>query len=184
MPLLIDRRRNEDVIIGDHSVVSVVEMERGEARLAFHTIDDVKRVDRPETVMEAARIKARAQIAHDKVRKGMEPVPVYVGFKTFENGEVDVRASLKADAVDVAGYRLAQLGADTNLAPQNHQFIVVRCLDKKEIETIEKLILGRMLNWRLYEKREMPDATTYALFIHATKTREGGDVRYVDLLEM
>jgi sRNA-binding carbon storage regulator CsrA len=184
MPLVIDRRRNQDVVIGDHSVISVVGFDSGEVRLAFHTKDHVQRADWPESMMAAAKIKARSQMIHSQTQQAMQHRPVYVGFKTYEDGRVDIRASLQERVVDVAGYKLAELSDTTNLAPDNHQFLVVRCLDKAEVDVLEKLIVARLLNWRLYEKQEADDATTYVLFLQAVKTREGGDVRYVDLLEL
>jgi sRNA-binding carbon storage regulator CsrA len=182
--LVIGRSVGKETLIGDHSIVTVVSSSGHEVKLGFLTKDSVQRVDSPELVIEAAKIKARLMQEFAPKPDSLVKMPVYVGVRTFDNGEVDLRASLRTEMVDVVGYRVTEVGEYTALAPPNHQFIVLRCMRQEEIETVKKLINARLMNWRFYEQMQHTDGSFYALFVHATARKAGGDVIYLDLNEM
>jgi len=129
-------------------------------------------------------VKARLTQENSPQQGAMEQLPVYVGYRTFGNGEIDLRASLRREMVDVAGYRIVEIGEETELAPDLNEFIVLRSMSPAEIDTVKKLIAARLVNWRFYEQITHADGSIYALFVHATKHKTGGDVRFIDLNEM
>ena len=110
----------------------------------------------------------------------MEKLPVYVGYRQLGNGEVDLRASLRFEMVDIAGYTVAEVNETTEFAPPNHQFLVVRSLNSAAIVTINALVAQKLVDWRFYEQKEAEDTSTYALFVMTTRAKEG-DVKYLDL---
>jgi sRNA-binding carbon storage regulator CsrA len=180
--LVIDRKVGQEMLIGDHSLITLISVTDDGAKFGFDTRDQVKRVDRPEHVMEAARIKARVSRSLIGRSAMMAHPPVFISTRQLDDGSFDVRASLRREMVAVTGYDVRVVDDRTTLGPANHEFVVVRCSDKAEARAIRKLISTRVLEWRLYEEIEGEDASPYLLFVRATNQKKAGegDVRYID----
>lgn len=180
--LVIERTPGRDILIGDHSIVTVVSIDGDYVKLGFDTRDAVKRVDTPQATMEAARVKARVSRSLVGRSRKMEKPPVFVGVRQLDDGNVDVRASLRHEVVNIAEYDISVVDENSSLGPANHEFIVLRCSDQAEVRSVRKLISSGLLDWRLYEEIEGQDASPYLLCIRATgsKQKGQGDVRYVD----
>jgi hypothetical protein len=168
-------------MIGNHSIVQVVSVDGARVKLGFLTRDDVKRVDNPETVLEAAKVEARLERVQKKAGRPVKP-PVYVGIRTFDDGTLDIRASLREEVVDVAGYRKYALTDATKLAPDTHEFLVLRMGSNSDAEVVKAMANLGLINWRVYEVVENDDATVSVLVVRSTRrSKDAGDVRYVML---
>ena len=96
--LVVGRGRGKEVMIGDHSVVTVVSLSNEGVKLGFETRDRVQRVDSPEQFVEAAKIKARMSHAVTSRLDDMEQVPVFVASTISPTGGAPhIKASFTRD---------------------------------------------------------------------------------------
>ena len=180
--LIIGRVPGRSILIGDHSIVTVVSASADWVDLGFDTADSVRRVDSPELTMEAARVKARLTMRFGRHPTPMEKLPVYVCSRAFRDNEADLRVSFNRGFTQRYGYKADEIGETTHLLPTDRQFVVLRSIAPKEIDAIKLLIEAGLIKWRFCEEIELEDASVYALFVHEASDKDG-DVRYLDLSE-
>jgi sRNA-binding carbon storage regulator CsrA len=180
--LVVTRSPGRRVLIGDHSIVQVVEVSDKQVKLGFITRDEVRRVDNPESVLEAAKVEARMERVQSK-SNGKAVLPaVYVGVRSLDDGTLDIRASLREEAVDIAGYLKYQLTDKTTIGPPSHEMLVLRMRSERDAEVVKEMAKAGLVNWRVYEVVENDDATVSVLVVRASKRATNtGDVRYVTL---
>lgn len=180
--LVVTRQRNKRVMIGDHSIITVlgIDRENDEVRLGFITRDPVDRVDWPDKVVKAAKIEAKLLRSNPKKRDKMARLPVFVAH-TVDEEAPQIKAALTRDKATYPGAKVVAVDDTTKLAPKHHQFLVIRCFDSSEVKTIRRLN-KQALDWVYMDTIEHSDVTVYALFVRTTTQKEEADVKYIDLI--
>lgn len=181
--LIIARKAGKQVIIGDDSLVTVMSVDttdpvNPEVKLGFDTSGEVKRVDRPETVLKAAKIKATATRGMLKNAPPMEEPPVYVASSMHEE-EPKIKAALSRSSASYPESELIEVNNSTYICPAYHQFLVIRCASQREEGSIKKLG-ERLFGWNFLDREDNSEVFIYLLFIRTTITEGGADVEYVD----
>jgi hypothetical protein len=183
--LLLSCGKGKEIIIGDHCVITVVSASGSQARLGFVTRDFVARVKDPETVMEAAKIKARVGQNIAPFREEMESMPVYVATAIDMNGDEptpQIKAALTHANATYPGAKVMAVDGTTHEGPPHHQFLVVRCATPPEAVLVRTLM--NELGKPFLDEIEHADASLYLLFVQTLPQTGGKDVRYVDLAPM
>lgn len=183
--LRIPRPIGSRVIVGDHTVISVVSADSDGAVLGFESRQEITRADSPEYLALAAKVIGRIRHTYAPKEGSLERLPVFVAHRADGNS-LDVRASLRRETVDLPGYRLAEMTDETRLTPAGHEFLVIRSADPRELAGARKLISSGVLPWVYYETVERPDSTLYSLFVRSVPhngENQTPDVRYVDFIE-
>lgn len=183
--LVVGRGRGKEVMIGDHSVVTVVSYDEGGVKLGFETRDRVKRVDSPQQMVEAAKIKARMSHAVTSRRAAMERVRVYVAVSTTTDGEApQIKAAFAKDKASYPGAEVVWVTNETNQGPAHHQFLVIRCGTPEVVDAVKIVFRGEIGSGRvLLDEMEHDDATLYLLFVQTTDQLNQEDVTYMDLVK-
>ena len=185
--LVIGRTSGKKVLIGNHSVVTVVGVDHDTVRLGFDTRDEVQRVDSPTVVLEAAKAEIRAGRKLTSKLAPMEHYGVFVSVGQGKDGSPRIVASMDSTTVSRYGHDVSTVNDTTTTGPPNHQFVMVRCMSNHESEVLQRLSKGGILPWKFYENMEAYDTTVYALFVAAVPMATQGDdplpdVKYVDLV--
>lgn len=177
--LVVGVRVGRDVIIGDHTVVTVTGIDRStdEVKLGFDSEFPVNRANNPETIMKSAKIKARAKQGMAKKLGPVSHIPVHVA-SYIADGKPQMKAALTINNASFPGAELAQLTDKTDMSPANHQFVVLRCLNESDRKMAR--FFSRIAGWPFLDEREMEDSTIYLLFVRTVSEKEGGDVAYYD----
>jgi len=181
--LVVGRGRGKEVMIGDHSVVTVVSLSNEGVKLGFETRDRVQRVDSPEQFVEAAKIKARMSHAVTSRLDDMEQVPVFVASTISPTGGAPhIKASFTRDKASYPGAEIVEVDGHTYKGPAFHQFLVVRCATPEVVSALKKVYRSSDQDKAFLDEMEHPDASLYLLFVQATDMEEQADVAYLDLI--
>ena len=180
--LYVTRPIGKQVLIGDHSVVTVVSVDQTnyQVKLGLETLSRVQRVDTPEMVLEAARVKARlTRVMKRGEDEPMHRAPVYVAHVAGDDS-LEIKAALSWDKAQYPGATTIGVTDLTEEGPAHHEFVVVRSLSPREADAL-KLLVAKALDWVFLDQNEQPDATVHQLFVRTVGLGEKrGDVRYVD----
>lgn len=180
--LVINLRTTKKVMVGNHTVITLMKASGSTAQMGFVSRDRVSRVNDPESIMRAARIEARVGQNAVPARKAMEHIPVYVATNVIKDENDGWLPTVKAALMHLtATYPQAEVVAindTTQLAPAHHRFLVMRCATPEAAKAV-KLALPAA-NRPYLDELEMPDATIYLLFVYTTD-QPGNDVEYIDL---
>ena len=184
--LVIGRTSGKKVLIGNHSVVTVVGVDHDTVRLGFDTRDEVQRVDSPTVVLEAAKAEIRAGRKLTSKLEPMDHYDVHVSVGRGKDGAPRIVASMDLAIVSRYGHDVSTVNGDTTAGPPNHQFVMVRCMSNHESDVLQRLSKSGILPWKFYESMEAYDTTVYALFVAAVPALQRDDplpdVKYVDLV--
>ena len=182
--LVVGRGRGKEVMIGDHSVVTVVSFDNAGVKLGFETRDRVKRVDSPSEMVASAKIKARRSHAVTSRLAVIEKVPVFVAVSTTESGDApQIKAAFAQDKASYPGAELVQVNDRTREGPAHHQFLVVRCSTPEVVEAV-KIVFRNDDQGRVFlDEMEHADASLYLLFVQTIKEGVPVDVAYMDLVK-
>lgn len=183
--LVLTCGKGKEVTIGDHCVLTLISASGSQARIGFITRDRVNRVKDPETVMHAAKIKARVGQNIAPYRDDMKMIPVFVATAVDTNGDEpipQIKAALSHENATYPGAQVMAVDATTREGPSHHQFLVVRCATPPEARTTR--LLMNELGKPFLDEIELEDASLYLLFIHTVPETRTADVRYIDLAPM
>lgn len=178
--LVVGVRQGRDVIVGDHTVVTVTAIDRlnEEVKLGFDSEYQVQRASNPETTVKAAKIRARAKLGMGKKLPELERMPVHVASYVLDD-KPQMKAALTRAKASFPGAAMSTLSDETELSLANHQFVVVRCVNEGEA-SMARFFAKAVAGWPVLDEVEADDATIYLLFVRTVSEKEGGDVAYFD----
>lgn len=178
--LVVGVRTGREVIVGDHTVVTVsaVEGTSGEVKLGFISEDDVHRVSNPQTTMRSAKIKARAKRGAGGKMPPMEHKPVYVA-SYVSDGQPQVKAALSSAKASFPGASISKVDGTTSLSLASHEFVVLRCATERQARAL-RWFCKTVAKWPVLDELEDEDSTIYLLLVRTVAEKTGGDVLYFD----
>jgi sRNA-binding carbon storage regulator CsrA len=181
--LVVGVRVGREVIVGDHTVVTVSSIDRAnqEVKLGFDSEYMVNRVNDSETTIKAAKIRARAKRGMAKRNRPMEKMKVYVGSYVSE-GEPKMKAALTKSAASFPGARLSTISDETSMSLASHQFLVVRSGTEAVASALGDFTT-KAVDWPVLDQIEAGDSTIYTLMVRTTAEKTEGDVAYIDLMK-
>lgn len=183
--LVVGVRVGREVIVGDHTVVTVSSIDRAnqEVKLGFDSEYMVNRVNDSETTIKAAKIRARAKRGMAKRSRPMEKMKVYVAsYVSEEVAAPQMKAALTKSAASFPGARLSTISDETSMSLARHQFLVVRS-GTEAISSALKIFSTEAVDWPVLDQVEADDSTIYTLMVRTTAEKPEGDVAYIDLMK-
>jgi sRNA-binding carbon storage regulator CsrA len=178
--LVVGVRQGREVIIGDHTVVTVTAIDRynEEVKLGFDSEFQVQRASNPATTVKAAKIKARAKLGMGKKLSPVEKKPVHVASYVLD-GKPQMKAAFSRSSASFPGAEMATLTDETDMSLASHQFVVVRCSNNGEAALL-RFFAKAVAGWPVLDEVEAEDSTPYLLMVRTTSEKQGGDVAYYD----
>ena len=183
--LVLTLSKGSEIIVGDHCVLNLISASGSQARLGFISRDHVTRVKGPETVVQAAKVKARVGQNIAPFRDDMKRIPVYVATAVDtddDDPKPKIKAALSHENATYPDAQVMAVDATTRAGPSHHQFMVVRCATPPEAVAVRTLM--NELGKPFLDEIELEDASLYLLFIHTVPEARTADVRYLDLAPM
>lgn len=182
--LVVGVRVGREVIIGDHTVVTVTGIDRSteEVKLGFDSEYNVQRANNPTTTMKAAKIRSRAKLGLAQKLAPMDRPVVHVA-SYISDGKPQMKAALSMEKASFPNSELAQLSDETNMSLANHQFVVLRCVSTNEVK-MARFFAKTVAKWPILDEIENEDSTSYLLFVRTMSEKKGGDVSYYDTADL
>lgn len=177
MSVILERSEGKKVIIGDHTLVTVLGVRDNSVRLAFDSVDKVNRVDNPKMLRVASEIEAAASRTVGRRADPMLEPPIYLAY--HDEGYL-MGATLSQEVMHSFGgdLEIETVKSMDDILPNGPSLLLIRVTARRDAEVLKAATQALGPNLTLRSMAELEDGMIYMLY------QKAGDKRRLTRLDL